>query len=282
MEPNLPSGIPTLAQYDDLLRTPFFATIRSAGSVFLEENAEILAPYRRRWVSDPLHQWSRQWEYPYALAQLEKRIASVRTTRILDAGAGVTFFPYFLADRHERIEIECADSDRTLAQIHAAVRSASSDRVHFGEADLRTLPYSDRSFDAVYCLSVLEHTHRYDSVVEELHRVLRPGGMLIVTFDISVDGEADIPLPRAKLLIDLLERRFPAMQDLPSSRELPTAFAADALTIAAIAQRDRTLMPWPHPIVCLLRTLRRGRWPKRWGYTNLTCACHTFERARDE
>ena len=107
MQPNLPSGIPTIAQYDDLLRTPFFAMIRSAGSVFLEENSEILAPYQRRWVSDPFHQWSRQWEYPYALAQLEKRIASAQTTRILDAGSGVTFFPYFLADRNERIEIMC-------------------------------------------------------------------------------------------------------------------------------------------------------------------------------
>lgn len=282
MQPNLPSGIPTLAQYDDLLRTAFFATIRSAGSVFLEENAEVLAPYRRRWVSDPLHQWSRQWEYPYALARLEKRIASVRTTRILDAGAGVTFFPYFLADRHEHIEITCADADRTLAQIHAAIRNVSGGRVHFGEADLRALPYSDRFFDAVYCLSVLEHTRRYDQIVEELHRVLRPGGTLIVTFDISIDGEADIPLQRAKVLIDLLERRFPATQNLPPSRELPTAVAADALTTAALAQRDHTLMPWPHPLVCLLKTLRRGRWPKRWGYTNLTCACYTFERARDE
>jgi SAM-dependent methyltransferase len=282
MQLNLPSGIPALAQYDDLLRTPFFATIRSAGSVFLEENAEILAPYRRRWVSDPLHQWSRQWEYPYALARLEQRIASVRATRILDAGAGVTFFPYFLADRHERVEIECADSDRTLAQIHAAIRSASSDRVHFGEADLRNLPYPDRSFDAIYCLSVLEHTRQHDHVVEELHRVLRPGGTLIVTFDISVDGEADIPLKQAKVLIEHLERRFPATQDFPQSRALPMAVEADALTTTVIAQRDHTLMPWPHPLVCLLKTLRRGRWPKNWGYTNLTFACHTFERARDE
>ncbi len=282
MQAHLPSGIPTLAQYDDLLRTPFFATIRSAGSVFLEENAEILAPYQRRWVSDPLHQWSRQWEYPYAWAQLEKRIASVRTTQILDAGAGVTFFPYFLADRHEQIEITCADADRTLAQIHAAIRNVSRGRVHFGEADLRALPYSDRSFDAIYCLSVLEHTRRYDHVVEELHRVLRPGGTLIVSFDISVDGEADIPLKQAKVLIDLLERRFPATQDLPPSRELPTTVGANNLTTAALAQRDHTLMPWPHPLVCVLKTLRRGRWPKGWGYTNLTCACHTFEKARDE
>jgi 2-polyprenyl-3-methyl-5-hydroxy-6-metoxy-1,4-benzoquinol methylase len=282
VQPNLPSGIPTLAQYDDLLRTPFFATIRSAASAFLEENAEILAPYQRRWVSDPLHQWSRQWEYPYALAQLEKRIASVRTTRILDAGAGVTFFPYLLAERHEQIEITCADADRTLTQIHAAIRSTSRGRVHFGEADLRALPYSDRSFDAVYCLSVLEHTRQYDEIVDELHRVLRPGGTLIVSFDISVDGEADIPLQQAKVLIDLIERRFPATQDLPPPRELPMAVAADTLTTAALAQRDHTLMPWPHPLVCLLKTLRRGRWPKRWGYTNLTFACHTFERARDE
>jgi SAM-dependent methyltransferase len=282
VQPDLPSGIPTLAEYDALLRTPFFATIRSAASAFLEENADVLAPYQRRWVSDPLHQWSRQWEYPYTLAQLEKRIASVETTRILDAGAGVTFFPYFLADRHEQIEITCADSDPTLAGIHAAIRNPSRSRIHSGEADLRTLPYSDRSFDAIYCLSVLEHTRQYDQIVQEFHRVLRPGGTLIVTFDISIDGEADISLQRAKQLIDLLERCFPATQAPSPSRVLPPEVSAGALTTTALADRDRTLMPWPHPVVCLLKALRRGRWPKRWGYTNLTCACHTFEKARDE
>jgi len=95
VQPDLPSGIPTLAEYDARLRTPFFATIRSAASAFLEENADVLAPYRRRWVSDPLHQWSRQWEYPYAWERVASLARGQRERlRVLDAGSGITFFPY--------------------------------------------------------------------------------------------------------------------------------------------------------------------------------------------
>jgi dolichol-phosphate mannosyltransferase len=42
------------------------------------------------------------------------------------------------------------------------------------------LPFADASFDAVICSEVLEHVPDEARVVEELSRVLRPGGMLIL------------------------------------------------------------------------------------------------------
>jgi SAM-dependent methyltransferase len=50
-------------------------------------------------------------------------------------------------------------------------------------ADLRALPFADGSFDAVWCMAALLHLPKAEAPVAlaELHRVLRPGGLLAVT-----------------------------------------------------------------------------------------------------
>jgi SAM-dependent methyltransferase len=44
-----------------------------------------------------------------------------------------------------------------------------------------TLPFASASVDHVLCTEVLEHVERPDQFVEELHRVLKPGGAALVT-----------------------------------------------------------------------------------------------------
>jgi hypothetical protein len=44
------------------------------------------------WARDPLHQLSRQFEYPYAFERLLE--TSKTGKKVLDAGSGITFFPY--------------------------------------------------------------------------------------------------------------------------------------------------------------------------------------------
>lgn len=44
--------------------------------------------------------------------------------------------------------------------------------------DAHTLPFADGSFDAVVCQAVLEHVADPPRVVAEIHRVLRPGGLV--------------------------------------------------------------------------------------------------------
>ena len=45
-----------------------------------------------------------------------------------------------------------------------------------------TLPYKDDSFDAVLCALTIDYLTRPISVVREMTRVLRPGGLLAITF----------------------------------------------------------------------------------------------------
>jgi SAM-dependent methyltransferase len=87
-------------------------------------------------------------------------------TRVLDAGCGEGVLVEEFAGR---LEIEGVDAHY------------SSDRVRSGS--LTSLPYSDATFDRALCLDVLEHLtfEEQPRALAELHRVLRPGGELLVS-----------------------------------------------------------------------------------------------------
>lgn len=54
--------------------------------------------------------------------------------------------------------------------------------------DASVLPFSDHTFDAVTCLEALEFMPDPDQVLQEMLRVLRPGGILMITNRIGKDA----------------------------------------------------------------------------------------------
>jgi len=60
-------------------------------------------------------------------------------------------------------------------------------------ADARTLDYADNRFDVVLSISVIEHVSGSDDsrVMKELWRVVKPGGLLILTFPVKKDYEEE-------------------------------------------------------------------------------------------
>lgn len=48
-------------------------------------------------------------------------------------------------------------------------------------ASVAKLPFEDQSFDLALCLDVLEHLHDDRAALEELKRVVRPGGLLVLS-----------------------------------------------------------------------------------------------------
>ncbi len=58
-------------------------------------------------------------------------------------------------------------------------------------ADAHSLPFADASFETVLCAETLEHLRAPAATVAEMHRVLRPGGRVVVTvpFAFRVHGD---------------------------------------------------------------------------------------------
>ncbi len=53
--------------------------------------------------------------------------------------------------------------------------------VNFCRADAESLPFASASFDHVVCLGVFEYLSTYDRCLQEIKRVLRPGGVVILS-----------------------------------------------------------------------------------------------------
>jgi ubiquinone/menaquinone biosynthesis C-methylase UbiE len=50
-------------------------------------------------------------------------------------------------------------------------------------SDFMHLPFPDASFEAVTAISVIEHGYQEDRLLNELSRVLKPGGLFIASVD---------------------------------------------------------------------------------------------------
>ena len=87
--------------------------------------------------------------------------------RVLDVGCGNQPYRRYLSPEVEYVAL---DYPLTQAGLKLGVRPGV-----YGDA--RTLPFADQSFDAVLCFQVLEHIDRPEAVIRELARVLKPGGL---------------------------------------------------------------------------------------------------------
>jgi len=275
MSIEIPSGIPNQSDYGSVIGSALFAELEGFSREFLTAHPVVQATYG--WVDDPLHQWSRQWEYPFVyqriLGELEDRAGAA--VDILDAGSGATFFPFMLETKLTEGTITCCDYDASLEPIFKTVNEGRGSAVAFRQADLRGLPFDDASFDIIYCISVLEHTDNYEEIVDEFHRVLKPGGVLVATFDIGLDGVSDIPPDAAARLNLCIETRFGDSDVAPG----PLEVAADSVMSVNIGAENPELLPWRFPLLSWLKAVwKRKKLPTRIG-KNLTVLCAQYTKS---
>jgi 2-polyprenyl-3-methyl-5-hydroxy-6-metoxy-1,4-benzoquinol methylase len=103
---------------------------------------------------------------------------SVAGCDVLDAGCGVGYGMEILAAAGAK-SISGVDIDE--GAVGAAQRRFEDHPERIIEADLRDLPLVSESFDVVVCFETIEHMEEGERAIEELHRVLRPGGLLLIS-----------------------------------------------------------------------------------------------------
>ena len=115
----------------------------------------------------------------------------------------------------------------------------------FRDVIFSILIYEDNFFDMVYCISVLEHTENYENVIEEFHRVIKPGGLLLLTFDIDLSGKRDLSPEKSIRLLEMLELCFARVLPDSDCRKMLENISEreDILTTAYIRQMKKELLP---------------------------------------
>jgi SAM-dependent methyltransferase len=99
--------------------------------------------------------------------------------RILDAGCGNGRYSRFIL-RHADSDAFITAFDYSQGMLERARDRLRTDRVTQVAADLTRLPYADATFDAVVCGWVLEHLPDPRPGLQELARVMQPGGKLLL------------------------------------------------------------------------------------------------------
>jgi ADP-heptose:LPS heptosyltransferase/SAM-dependent methyltransferase len=133
---------------------------------------------------------SKQWEYLYALRALADAFEAKRSgLRIADLGGGRGALAPYLACEGHRVEVFDTDylwdhgGDRAVELRYRHWAKRMGYRAAFGS--LHNVPAPSDSFDAITCISVVEHLPYKEYALKEALRILRPGGVLILTFDFA-------------------------------------------------------------------------------------------------
>lgn len=125
------------------------------------------------------------WPFGPAMRRMEdllgERLGLARGSRVLDAGAGVGDVASRLAQAWG-LDVTGIDI-LPFSIIEAAKRISKrrlTDRVRVVEMDYTELKFPDDSFDGAYTMETLVHSDRVEQVLAGLHRVLAPGGRLVL------------------------------------------------------------------------------------------------------
>jgi SAM-dependent methyltransferase len=143
---------------------------------------------RRKTFGEDIGQtgWTTGDEWRRFLGWLELSPAS----HLLDVASG-SGGPALLAARETGCRVTGIDiHEKGVANGNRlAAERGLAERARFQLADAsRTLPFSDATLDALTCIDAFNHLRDRPRVVSEFHRVLKPGGRLLITDPITVTG----------------------------------------------------------------------------------------------
>jgi SAM-dependent methyltransferase len=157
-----------------------------------------LAAERAREASDAFRRHGMDWDEMRALglpaADIEAALLAALPERmgaLLDIGTGTGRLLELIALRTDHaLGVDMSRDMLALARARLAERGLA-DRAAVRQADMYRLPFADRSFDAVALQMVLHYAEDPAAALAEAARVLRPGGLLVVT-DLAPHDRAEL------------------------------------------------------------------------------------------
>jgi len=119
------------------------------------------------------HRYTKEWHIPIAAD-----FRSARGLKVLEIGCGLgTDGAQFAEAGADYTGVDLTEAAVELARRRFELFNLSG---RFQTADAENLAFTDDSFDLVYSHGVLHHTPETGKAIQEIRRVLRPGGRAVV------------------------------------------------------------------------------------------------------
>ncbi|MEX3935871.1 methyltransferase domain-containing protein [Paraburkholderia phymatum] len=179
--------------YDSALRNERAAVLENMFAQLGIPPVPISAHARRADVGMYIHA-SKQWEYLYAHQQIERRFGANRSDLVIaDIGGGRGALAPYLARLGHRVSVYDIDylwDDGGDVDVERRYLIwAGNEGISAQFASVYNLPAEDACFDVVLSVSVVEHIVYKQYALKEALRVLKPGGLLVLTFDFAAAPE---------------------------------------------------------------------------------------------
>ncbi len=134
----------------------------------LEEYQQLAPNYDKRW-SDYI-----DGSLALTLEQLPPAVEG----RVLDIGCGTGSLLHEIRQRHTVAELFGIDISAPMLDL---ARDKLGSAITLINADCRQLPFPDNYFDVVVSSSVLHYLEQQQEEILEISRVVRPGGVIVIT-----------------------------------------------------------------------------------------------------
>jgi arsenite methyltransferase len=105
--------------------------------------------------------------------------AEISAQRLLEVGCGKGFNSQFIAQHHPQLQITGIDITQSNLDI-AQRKAAQLSNFTVGPGNFNAIPHPDQQFDLAFGIECLCYSLDNSQTLTELHRVLAPGGRLVV------------------------------------------------------------------------------------------------------
>jgi|GEM_PF-1690853 len=109
------------------------------------------------------------------------RAEDVEMKTVLEIGCGRGGFSNYLASRYPKIDqLYACDFSGSALEI-GKTKTSDVTKIVWQKEDMQHLSFADKTFDTIISCETIEHVPHPLRALEEVYRVLRPGGVFILT-----------------------------------------------------------------------------------------------------
>ncbi len=156
-----------------------FVLVQIAVRLYLFFRPHITPPVVAPLLHHPIRRWYRDPRQTLALLRLQPG------QQVLEIGGGTGMFTTDAAHQIRHGSLSTLDRQTPmLRNLAARVRCAHHPNVTIVQGDAQCLPYADCSFDRTFMIAVLPMVPGRYEALREVWRVLRPGGLLLISEEV--------------------------------------------------------------------------------------------------